>query len=286
MKRLFPPLLALELLAAGGAFAQPLLLPPPRDALVRGRFSLDLEPSVASADAFVDRLGQSQKFPGSLRFTDLFVVASWSPVSHFALAAAGTFRWSRYAPDAAASALTASGVSGAGVLALWSPSAADSALPLTFRVGYMTAPGESDRFLTVRDGIDRIQFGFHLESSPRALSRWRGFFDAGVDSGFEEKDRPRFYDIWSRLEVGPCVGTLLGGQLSILASIGARLASGAPQEGLVFNREQARNGFVGPVIRLEGLDGWAAAISGTWDVFAVHNSLKGWRVAAAVRRVL
>ena len=279
-------LLPLALRAAGGVFAQPVLLPPPRDALERGRFSFDLEPSTASGDAFVDRLGQSQRFPGSLRFADLALLASWSPLSHFALAAEGSFRWSRYAQDAVSASITADGVSGAGILVLWSPSARDAALPVTFRAGYLTAPGESDGFLTVRDGIDRVQFGVHAESSPYLSSRWRGFFDASADSGFQETDRPRFYAIWTRFEIGGCVGTILGGELSVLASAGARIASGAPQEGLVFNREQAKNGFVGPVIRLDGLNGWAGAITGTWDAFAVHNSLKGWSVAAAIRRVL
>ena len=279
-------LLPLALLAARGVFAQPVLLPPPRDALERGRFSFDLEPSTASGDAFVDRLGQSQRFPGSLRFADLALLASWSPLSHFALAAEGNFRWSRYAPDAAPASITADGVSGAGVLVFWSPSARDAALPVTFRAGYLTAPGESDGFLTVRDGIDRAQFGVHVESSPYVSSRWRAFFDTSADSGFQETDRPRFYALWTRLEIGGCVGTILGGELSVLGSAGARIASGAPQEGLVFHRQQARNGFVGPVIRLDGLNGWAGAITGTWDAFAVHNSLKGWRVAAAIRRVL
>jgi hypothetical protein len=286
VKRLLGALFPIALLAARGAFAQPLLLSLPRDALEKGRFSFDLEPSIAIADAFLDRLGQSQSFPGSLRFADVWLLASWSPVSHFALAAKGTYRWSRYAPDVTSSTISASGLSGAGALVLWSPSSVHAALPVTFRAGYMTARGEPDRFLTVRDGIDRAQFGLHVEESPNAPSRWRGSFDANVDSGFEEKDRPRFYDIWSRLEIGPCVGTILGGELSILAAVGARIASGAPQEGLIFNREQARNAFVGPVIRLDGLHGWAAAMSGTWNAFAVHNSLKGWRVAAAIRRVL
>ena len=253
-----------------------------------GRVLLKIETGWYRPGSFVSSEGDAQDFFEHPDFLLGTLRVSYSPLRRFAVGFELPYRRTRL-PVPGTSALTASGVPGAGVFVDWAPFDS-SKLTSAVRAEYLHSRSAGEGAVTITDGSDRLSLDAAVFSGLESPSSWRGGAHAGVRyapdaEGGESASESRSFVEWEvDLRLGPRIARLGEGNLALLALGGYALSTQAHQEGLVLHDLKARRAFAGAVLEARWPRGASAAPDLAVTVerdFAARNSLSGWRLTLA-----
>ncbi|HEY6064838.1 MAG TPA: hypothetical protein VIY96_01695 [Thermoanaerobaculia bacterium] len=239
-------------------------------------------------DAFVEKSGARQEFPGSLDFRVGVLRLSYSPIESFALGLEVPYRWSSYGPSGSAASVLARGNPGLGAYLDWAPPGREDRLRPAFRLEYMTLRTGTDPVLTVSDGGSRFSGTFQLTALPGPLpAPWRGLASLRVEYGPPAGDDPRHLESSVQLQAGRRLVAGRSLELAASAVAGYQASSEARQEENLFHNRTSHGAFAGVLLSLEtarsGIPLPSLSLSLTKDL-CPRNAPSGWRVGLSFTR--
>jgi len=253
-----------------------------------GHVLVELGLSSYRADAFVEKSGARQEFPGNLDFRVGNLRLSYSPFRSFALGLDVPYRWTSYGEVAADASLGARGDPGLGAFVDWAPAGREDRLLPALRLEYMNPRSENGAFLTVRDGVRRFSGTFQLAAFPGPLPReWLGLASLHVAYGPPSGDEPRHVE--SRLSFQAGRRLIAGRWMDVRAGAvaGYQVSSEARQEANLLHNRTSRGAFAGVLVSLETARTGAPLPSLSLSLLRdLHprNALSGWRVGLSFTR--
>lgn len=243
--------------------------------------------SAYRVDAYVGRAGERQAFPGDLEFSLSLLRVSFSPVRNFALGLQIPYCWTTYDEPGLEASFSSRGRPGLGGFLDWAPETRGRKFQPALRIEYLSARPETEKVLTLSDGVNRWAATFQLIALAGLLpAHWRGIGSIRAEYGPPHQAGEPHFESCLQLQAGPRLASLGAQELHALGIAGYRASSAARQEGNFFRNRTSQGGFAGLLVSWEaapqGSPSHALSVSLIRDI-RPRNALLGWRAILSLK---